>query len=313
MSQPLQTETVRLYVSETEGIFCYRDLWEHLDIKSDTGRTTLRQIMKRLVAEGLVERVTGKGDGWFRRIVKDQTEIDWQHADPQDVLKVNFPYGVADNTNFGFSDKIRTFPGSLHVIGGRTNQGKTCWLLNMLAMNLDNFPESIYMSNEMGKEEFANRLSYFDWVSWVYSDGSPRFKALEVYENWWDSISPDGLNIIDYLDPGEQSYMVGPYIDKIKRKLKRGIAIIALQKGSITVKNKQSGKIEHHSTEYAQGGQFGEHRARLVIYIEEGYLLVKKCKSWQEQNPNNRKYKFSITNHGSQFSDIRETFEDDNV
>ncbi len=311
MAQPLQTETVRLYVSETEGIFCYKDMWIHLDIKTDTGRTTLRQIMKRLVAEGLIERVTSKGDGWFRRIVKDQEEIDWQHADPKDFLKVDFPYGVTDGTKFSFSEHVRIFPGTIQVAGGRTNKGKTTWLLNMLAMNLDNFPECIYMTNEMEKEELANRLSYFDWISWVYSDGSPRFKAIQVYENWWDVISPDGLNIIDYLDPGDSSYMVGPYIDKIKRKLKRGIAIIALQKGSITVKTK-SGQIEHRATEYAQGGQFGEHRARLVIYIEEGYLLVKKCKSWEGSNPNGRKYKFDIINHGSQFSNIMETFEDEN-
>lgn len=307
MPHELTTDIVRLFVSETEGVFCYRDIWEHLDVKSDTGRTTLRQVMKRLVGEGLVERVTGK-DGFFRRIQADIEEIDWQHADSTKILKVNYPCG-SDQTAFSFSEHVRTYPGSIQIVGGRTNQGKTCWLLNMLAMNLDNFSECIYMTNEMEKEEFANRLSYFNWVSWVYSDGTPRFKAIKRYENWWDIISPDGLNIIDYLDPGESPYMVGPYIDKIKRKLKGGLAIIALQKGGITVRTKQG--IERRPTEFAVGGQFGEHRARLVIYIEEGYLLVKKCKAWTGQNPNGRKYKFEIINHGSQFSDIRETFEEE--
>jgi len=309
MPHELTTEVIRLYVSETEGIFCYRDMWEHLDIKSDTGRTTLRKVMQRLVGEGLVERVTSKGDGWFRRILADAEEIDWQHADPSKILKVNYPYGVSDQTAFSFSEHVRAYPGNVQIVGGRTNQGKTCWLLNMLAVNLDNFHESVYMTNEMEAEELASRLSYFKWVSWVYSDNSPRFKAIKRYENWWDVISPDGLNIIDYLDPGESAYMVGPYIDKIKRKLRNGIAIIALQKGSLTIRTKTG--IEHRATEYAVGGQFGEHRARLVIYIEEGYLLVKKCKSWNGQNPNGRKYKFSIIEHGSQFSDIRETFEDE--
>ncbi len=307
MPPELTSDTVRVWVSETDGIFCYKDIRDDLIVKSEAGRANLRKIMGRLVEEKLVERVTGK-DGFFRRIQVAVEEIDWQHADPSKILKVNYPVG-ADGTAFGFSEHIQTYPGSVHIAGGKTNQGKTCWLLNMLAMNLDNFPECIYMSNEMEKEEFANRLSYFDWVSWVYTDGSPRFRAIKRYENWWDIISPDGLNIIDYLDPGESAYMVGPYIDKIKRKLKGGLAIIALQKGSLTVRTKQG--IEHRATEYAVGGQFGEHRARLVIYIEEGYLLVKKCKSWSGQNPNGRKYKFTIINHGSQFSDIRETFEEE--
>ena len=75
MPPELTADTVRVWVSETDGVFCYKDIRDDLIVKSGTGRANLRQIMRRLVEEGLVERITGK-DGFFRRILAETEEIE---------------------------------------------------------------------------------------------------------------------------------------------------------------------------------------------------------------------------------------------
>ncbi|GAG83390.1 unnamed protein product [marine sediment metagenome] len=165
------------------------------------------------------------------------------------------------------------------------------------------------MTNEMSDEEFVGRMQYFDWVD-IYDDkGELKFEPIERYENWQDVIQPDSINIIDYLDPGENSYYIGVLIDQIRQSLNKGIAIIAIQKKMITGTKKDGTKYQIKS-DYGTGGQYSEHRARLVVHIEPNELYIKKCKGWHTKNPNGKKYKFQIVQHGAKFHDIREITEE---
>ena len=184
--------------------------------------------------------------------------------------------------------------------------GKTTFCLGFMLENMDKY-HCLYMSNEFGGEEFRARMDGYEWADLYKSDGTPKFEAVQRYDNYQDIIQPDAINIIDYLDPGENAYLIGDQIDSIKRKLNKGIALIAIQKG-VTTLNTKNGVIRQ-SKEYGVGGQFSEHRARLVLHVDMNMLWIKKAKSWHTHNPNNKRYTFEIVDHGSRFNNIQEVVE----
>ena len=134
------------------------------------------------------------------------------------------------------------------------------------------------------------------WFALTDEFGSPKFEAAVRYDNYEDVILPKGLTVIDYLDPGENAYMVGQQVDAIRRRLNGGVVFIVMQKKM--------------GSEYAIGGQYSEHRARIVLHIDrdkngQDFLLVKKAKKCRKENLNGKKFSFEIRNNGSQFYNIR--------
>ena len=156
---------------------------------------------------------------------------------------------------------------------------------------MDNF-KTIYFTNEMSAVGFKRRMRGFaDWCE-LYNDGLPKFKVVNRYDNYQDVIDPDGLNIIDYLDANEQGeyYKIAPYLKGLHRKLRNGIAVVALQK--------PPGRSD------AFGGTNIRGVAALYLAIDKGRLEVIKAKDWVNENPNGRKYSFDITHYGSCFENI---------
>ena len=163
------------------------------------------------------------------------------------------------------------------------------------------------MTNELGDEEFVDRLSHFDWVNLYDVNGNLKFEAIVRYEDWQDVIQPDSINIIDYLEPGENPYFIGVLIDKIRQKLDKGIALISIQKKLHKWYDKQ-GNAHFQLADYGAGGQYSEHRARLVIHLEptddyEFTLYIKKSKTYRLTG---RRFAFEIVDYGSKFHNIRE-------
>ena len=113
-----------------------------------------------------------------------------------------------------------------------------------------------------------------------------------------------------YLDPGENPYIIGVVIDKLRQKLNGGIVVLAIQKKVLRYTDKHGEK--HYSySDYGTGGQYSEHRARLVIHLdpmEDGdvRLFIKKAKGGLV----GKTFAAKIVNYGSQFHDIREITDD---
>ena len=172
----------------------------------------------------------------------------------------------------------------------------TAFLLNLAAVNCQKH-DVVYFTNEMTAPELAYRLRKIDWVSLVDEDGNPRFRAYERFDEYEDVIVPDAINIIDYLEPAE-FYEVGHIIDRLRQPLTTGIVVIALQK-----------KGGNGEVAYGVGGQFSEHRARLVLHLNDDHLLIKKAKSYTGKNPNGKKYHFDLED-SIRFENIYEVFEE---
>ena len=267
----------------------------------------IAQVLSTLKRQGKLDGERGR----YRFVNTELESLDWVEADTENILDIRWPYGWGDETSFGFDDNLTLYPGSIVVVSGVSNQGKTAFMLNVLVLNLDDW-ECRYLTNEMGSEELKDRLSNFEeYYALTDELGSPKFEAAMRYDNYQDVILPNGLNIIDYLDPGENPYMVGQQIDAIRQKLVNGVAFIALQK-KVTTSRGRDGILKETISDYGTGGQYSEHRARIVLHIERDYLYVKKAKKCRRENLNGKKFSFEIRNNGSQFYNIRPYVEGEN-
>lgn len=277
-----------------------KDLWLEFNVHSAEGKHYISQVLYNFKKAETLEGYRGR----YRYINTELDKLDWKAADPKDILDIRWPYGLQDDTSFLFDDNITVYPGSIVVVSGVSNQGKTTFMINLVARNMDNWKVR-YLTNEMGAEEFADRLSYLEgFYDWTDDYDEPKFETGIRYDNYQDVMIPDGFNIIDYLDPGKDPYLVGQQIDAIKQRLGRGVAFIALQKKLTTVTTKTGPKDV--ISDYGTGGQYSEHRARIVFHIEKDYLYVKKAKKCRKTNLNGRRFAFEIIENGSQFFNIHE-------
>ena len=314
--QPVLTKGVVLeWVRETIAWWRVADLDKDLGIATPAGKTARRQILHRLVTEGALEK-HGSHEGLYRLILQGFTTLDLD-ANAENVLDLKWP---TDATGKGFGlQYARVYPKSIVTVAGVKNLGKTTFCLNFVMANLDwpaglenDKPHCVYHTNELASEELSGRLRAFDWVNWRNGTGRPKFLAVERFDAWQDVVRqfPDSLHIIDYLDPGEEAFRIGPIIDQIRQQLGKGMALIAIQKRQSTG-TRRDGTTYRQYVDYGVGGQYSEHRARVVIHLNENErrqneLLIKSCKSWREKNLNGRKFLFKIEKDGSRFADIRE-------
>jgi len=174
------------------------------------------------------------------------------------------------------------YPKNIAVIAGSPNAGKTAFLLNTIKLNMAKHIIHYY-SSEMGAEELKLRLSKFDdGAKWV-------FDARERSTNFADVIYPDDINIIDYIEiVSGEFYMIGQELRTIFDKLRKGIAIIALQKKK--------------GAELGRGAEFSLEKPRLYLSMDSGLLKIIKAKNWavEGNNPNGVEFKFSLVN-GAKF------------
>ncbi len=295
---PEAIELIKEWLPLTEGVSFDNDhVYRQFNVYTADEKHHFAQALSNFKRKGLLEGDKGR----FRFVNREIEPLDWVEADTGNILDIRWPYGWGDRTSFGFNDNLTLYPNSIVVAAGESNEGKSALMFNILALNLDKWEEKgiRYFTNEMGKEELKDRLAPFAGYYELTDDfGSPRFEAAERYDNYQDVIIPGGLNIIDYLDPGENSYMIGQQINAIKKTLRGGVAFIAIQK--------------RRGAEYGTGGQYSEHRARIVFHIGKNLLTVVKAKKCRKENLNGQKFSFRIKNNGSQFYDIKPYVEEEN-
>ncbi len=281
-----------------------------LEIRDAAKRNLITIKLAYEVKRGKLEKDTSRARV-YRTIDNTIDTIDVVNSNKDNVLSVRFPQD-AEGSDFNLHYS-RLFPKSIILLAGEKGKGKTTFCLNFIAENMDKYL-CIYHTNEMSGEELRDRLDNFPDVNWYKESGNLKFIAIERYENYQDVVLqyPDAIHVIDYIDPGEKAYMIGSIIDKIRRNLNT-MALIAIQKKQSTG-TKKDGTLYHNYVDYGTGGQYSEHKARIVIHLQGGnQLYVKSCKAWREKCPSGRLYAYKITDHGSRFSDIREIVRDEDL
>lgn len=266
--------------------FTLDEICRQLVITDREDRDNVSKILYRKVEQGRLEKIR-KAYHYINVSVK---EIDWVNAPDEDTLDIRFPYGVEDQTKFGFDRHVIISPGDIIVIAGQSNAGKTLWCQNLLWENMDAF-DCTLMGNEYTPGKFKRRVSRMTWRNPINDDGTPKFELLERRSRWQDIIRPDNINIIDWINLTDNFYAIGGIIENIQEKLHRGICVISLQK---------TGENPH-----GRGGTFSADLSTLYLSMDFNRMTVVKAKEWRKYNPNNKIYGYDIINSGTQFHNIR--------
>ena len=189
-----------------------------LGIVTPSDKTNRRQVLARLSKQGLIEP-TGRRSGVYRIIDHSEEVIDWVNATNGAGLPIRWPLEL--------EGRFEMTPGSVAVVAGESNSGKTAFMLNLAWLNLASFRTFYFSSsNETNAHTLRKRILLFgDPVeSWQ------RMTAISRPGEFQDVIRPDALNLIDYLEVHQDFYEVGGMIAAIAEKLRDGLAVIAIQK-----------------------------------------------------------------------------------
>lgn len=260
-------ELVERYIAGTFGDFSGTDVY--IAVQSETGgtnRDTVRKALIRLCDKGVIQR-SSKKDGVYRRVEDRCEDIDFLSA-PDAEFNIKYPFDI--------QNYVITHPGNIIVVAGAPNSGKTAFLLNIVEKNMGKH-DIVYFSSELGAIELRDRLSKFKrpLTSW-------NFSPKERSSNFADVINPDSINIIDYLELHEDFWKVGGMIKEIFDKLRKGIAIIALQK--------------NHGQALGLGGARSIEKARLYLSMDNHAIRIEKGKNWANPtlNPNGLEAEYKL-------------------
>lgn len=250
--------------------------------QSDKGNR--RFVLHSLIEQGILERHP-KRNGVYRRIEVDSRSIDWKNADPRNVLDVKFP--------FELHRYIKTFPGTIGIVAGSKEEGKTAFADNFILLNQNNpaLPQPIYLFTSEGvEEEMHERFLNFgipidDWT----------FEAKRRTTDFADAIVKDHINVIDYLEQrGGEYYLIRDEIAKISDNLGNGYCLICLQKPP--------------GRDYGLGGYGTTEKCRLYLTMDNKTLKILYAKSYKGKiNPKGWRWRFNLDkSRGTYFNDIEQ-------
>jgi len=267
------SEDIREWVLSSSGVFLSSDVVRCLHLSSREEGKNASKVLERLKDEGVIEKY-GDKRGSFRVVESSCEKIDFMNVKDK-VVDLRWPFDI--------ERWVKILPKNIIVIAGEQNAGKTAFLLNICFLNMGKFKIN-YFSSEMGSMELRDRLNKFE-VNLQHWDENINFR--ERSSNFADVIKPNDVNIIDFLEITDEFYKVGGMIKEIYDKLKKGVALIALQKNK--------------GVDLGLGGARSIEKARLYLSIEHGKIKIVKGKNWAtEHNPNNMEWKFKLL-QGSKF------------
>jgi len=252
------SDIVREYLDSIDGTFTTFQLCADLDIRDSKGRTNVRQILKR--HKGTLIEPYGTQAGSWRVIKGGIEEMDLLHVEGEDV-SLWLPLDLHNVTSI--------MPGNEIVVTGDPDAGKTAFLLRTIRHNLDRW-QVYYFNSEMSAFELRKRLDLFG----DFPIGHPHFHAYERSESFEDVIKPGRqvLNVIDYLEVGDEFYKIGSHLNAIHRNLRGAVAIIAIQK-------------RDRNSDMPLGAQRALEKPRLAIALKAGnrsepnVAKILKCKN----------------------------------
>ena len=270
-------DEVRDLISVTSGYINVTYAYNLLQVLQKKEKTAVRVAFNRLVNEGLLEK-SGRRAGEYRIIDGVCEPEDWKNAEINNV-DLWLP--------FELNEMIDIPAGSVILIAGSQDAGKSALLMNIAKENMDKWSVN-YFSSEINAAGFKNRISLFDAP--FYSDWKVKFYTR--MSGFADVIKSGEMNIIDYLEIHDNFFEVAKHLAAIFEKLGgKGVAIVAIQKDP--------------RKEFARGGSFAEEKPVLSLALDFGVCTINKFKGeFRETNPKGMEYHFKLV-HGSNFILVR--------
>ena len=270
----------------------------HLEIASAEGRKQAANKLRNEVLKGRLE----KSNRIYRYINNNINYINWYEGGMGETyFDLIFPsnHQAKDLSYFSFQDSIRISPGSVIVVAGQTNAGKSCFARNLVWDNMDKHKIRMQVS-QTSAAAFARYASNMTWSNPMIDIKTPKFELIERYEDFQDLIVPGWLNIVDWLDADKvEYYKIGALIKAMQAKVGDGVLAVMIQKNS--------------NSQFGDGGEKSAKWADLYITLsynrEKNFsrLNIEKAKEWVgNHDPNGRVYGYEIVNYGSQLANIRE-------
>ncbi len=288
-------QDIREWIESTTGDWFYiDDVKKQLHIQADQ-YPKLRRALHEFCKEDLCEALGGK-TGRYRKKVKSKASLFWQTNGSGD-FPITHPYGVNDQTTFGFEDAFTFKRGSSYIIGGVTQAGKTTYALNLLWNNMDDKHIKFFCS-ESNRYKFWDRAQRMDWNT-PFKKENPetledcKFEFISKDDNFIDDLEGADMYIIDWLNVTDEVWKVGLKIQKMVNKVDRqgeGIIVVVLQKSG--------------ESKYARGGSWTLDFADFGVVLDSGRLTVLKCK--QAGKLDNKMWTYDISMGGSRFHNIYE-------
>lgn len=253
------SQEVRELVLTMQGEFHNRDIAQTLRLSERTNLKNLSTILSRLQAEGIIEKV-GNKYGNYRLVEQNYTEMKWWEQSGKGAYEYYMPLSI---------DKYcRLYEKNIILVEGVKSQGKTALSLEFARTNATLMGEkkkARFMSSEAGEQEMYERLKMYDAEVIKPEFWRNHVEFIERNDTWWDLILADGVNVIDYVDDKEDATRIPSYITKIYQKLRKGVALICIQKDPYKP--------------FGYGGSGTREKPRIVITLQEGYLTLSEVKS----------------------------------
>jgi hypothetical protein len=270
-------DRVKEWILVTSGNFLVTDVYRDLGIVTPGNKKAVLMALNRLEGVGEIIKC-GDKRGCYKPVDIDLERIDFMGAEEEEY-RIFWPAAVPVH------EVVKLYPGNLVIIQGEPDSGKTAMMLNLIkdSMHLDHVKSINYFSSEMAKTELKIRLQFFEkeGIPMSFWENS-KFTAWERSADFSEVIRPDGLNLIDYVELHEEHYLIGKILMHIWRKLKSGIAIVAVQK--------DPGK------KYGKGGPAIFEKPRLILTLEPGKAIIMKGKNRRLPNvdPKSKIYHYRI-------------------
>ncbi len=254
--QTLSASIAEYVHSVTQGDINVTDLDKECEVVTKRDRDNRRQILHRLCETGILER---KSYRVYRLANIEAPEIDIDSVDPNaPAIDIKLPFNI--------HEFVDIYPKNIILYAGDWDAGKTALCFETLWLNRDNKMPMTLFNSEMGAEELARRLRNKNPDKWW------SFKIRERDRDFADVIKPDHINVIDYIEFTDNFFLIAEELKQITAKLRKGIAIVCLQKKS--------------GAELAYGGDTTAWKARLYLtisYDKESKLSILKVK--KAKNP----------------------------
>jgi hypothetical protein len=263
------TQELREFITRHAGDINATTCDKFLENATKRDKHTIRRILLRFEKEGLLER-TGRHAGEYRIVQRDFEEVDLSTVGDMNPIDVRLPLDIHEHCEL--------MPKDLVVFAGTTNSGKTAIMLDVVRLNMHKH-KCFYFSTELGRYAAKKRIAkHKECKEW-------NFRFIDDFPNFIDVIRPDDLNFIDYVEVTDgEFYKIPSILAGIQKKLKKGLAFVALQKNP--------------GLSHAVGGYQTKSKPALFCNLEEEYpgakLTMEKVKNWTGRNPNGMSHKFHI-------------------